>query len=76
MTDWTELNLAHWDERAAPHAASEGYAVQRFLDDPGFLSDVVTFDRAGWATSPGCAAFTCSATSVRTPCRCTGSAPG
>jgi SAM-dependent methyltransferase len=45
MTDWTELNLAHWDERAAPHAASEGYAVQRFLDDPGFLSEVVTFDR-------------------------------
>ncbi len=45
MTDWTELNLAHWDERAAPHAAAEGYAVQRFLDDPAFLSEVVTFDR-------------------------------
>ena len=45
MTDWTELNLAHWNERAAPHAAAEGYAVQKFLDDPGFLSDVVTFDR-------------------------------
>jgi SAM-dependent methyltransferase len=45
MTDWTELNLAHWDERAAPHAASANYAVQRFLDDPGFLSEVVTFDR-------------------------------
>jgi SAM-dependent methyltransferase len=45
MTDWTELNLAHWDERAAPHAASESYAVRRFLDDPEFLSEVVTFDR-------------------------------
>jgi SAM-dependent methyltransferase len=45
MTDWTAVNLAHWDERAAPHAASESYAVQRFVDDPQFLSDVVTFDR-------------------------------
>jgi SAM-dependent methyltransferase len=42
--DWIELNRANWDERAAPHAASPGYAVQRFIDDPTFLSDVVRFD--------------------------------
>jgi SAM-dependent methyltransferase len=38
------LNLAHWDERAPAHAASPGYAVDRFAEDPAFLSDVVRFD--------------------------------
>ena len=38
------VNRAHWDERAAPHVASPGYAVQRFADDPEFLSEVVRFD--------------------------------
>ncbi len=33
-----------WDERAPAHAASPDYAVQRFLDDPDWLSDVVRFD--------------------------------
>jgi SAM-dependent methyltransferase len=40
-----ELNRANWDERVAAHVASADYAVQRFLDDPGFLSDVVRFDQ-------------------------------
>lgn len=44
MSDWIELNRANWDERAAPHAASPDYAVQRFVDEPDFLSDVVRFD--------------------------------
>jgi SAM-dependent methyltransferase len=44
MEDWVELNRTNWDERAAPHAASPDYAVQRFVDDPAFLSDVVRFD--------------------------------
>ncbi len=39
-----EVNLAHWDERAPAHAASPGYAVDRFVADPGHLSDVVRFD--------------------------------
>jgi SAM-dependent methyltransferase len=39
-----ELNRASWDERAAAHAASPDYAVQRFVDDPAHLSDVVRFD--------------------------------
>ncbi len=44
VDDWVELNRASWDERAVPHAASADYAVQRFLDEPDFLSDVVRFD--------------------------------
>jgi SAM-dependent methyltransferase len=43
--DYRSLNLANWDERAPAHAASPGYSVQRFIDDPGFHSDVVSFDR-------------------------------
>ena len=42
--DWAELNRLNWDERAAPHVASPDYAVQRFVDEPEFLSDVVRFD--------------------------------
>ena len=37
-------NLAAWDERAPAHARAPGYNVQRFLDDPQYLSDVVRFD--------------------------------
>ena len=44
MEDWTELNRRNWDERAAPHSASPDYAVQRFVDEPEFISDVVRFD--------------------------------
>ena len=44
MTDWTALNRSNWDERAAPHAESPDYAIDRFIADPTFLSDVVRFD--------------------------------
>ncbi len=44
MEDWTELNRASWDERAAPHAASDDYALDRFAAQPDFLSGVVRFD--------------------------------
>ena len=44
VDDWTVLNRANWDERAEPHAASADYAVDRFVADPEFLSDVVRFD--------------------------------
>jgi SAM-dependent methyltransferase len=46
VTDYRAVNLANWNERAAAHAASPGYGVQRFADDPAFLSEVVRFDRA------------------------------
>ncbi|MFB9322354.1 class I SAM-dependent methyltransferase [Cryptosporangium minutisporangium] len=44
MDDYRELNRASWDDRAAAHAASQDYAVDRFRVDPTFLSDVVQFD--------------------------------
>ena len=44
MDRYLELNRASWDERAPAHAASADYALQRFVEDPGFLSDVVRFD--------------------------------
>ncbi|WP_433202426.1 class I SAM-dependent methyltransferase [Nocardia sp. CA-107356] len=42
--DYRILNKANWDERAPAHAASHDYAVDRFVADPEFLSDVVRFD--------------------------------
>jgi SAM-dependent methyltransferase len=43
MTDYRDVNRAAWDDRAAAHAASPDYDVQRFAD-PGHLSAVVRFD--------------------------------
>jgi SAM-dependent methyltransferase len=39
------LNRANWDDRAPAHAASPEYAIDRFVADPSFLSDVARFDR-------------------------------
>jgi hypothetical protein len=44
MDEYLRVNRANWDERAPAHAASPGYEVQRFIDDPSFLSRVVRFD--------------------------------
>lgn len=44
MTDFLRDNRESWDERAPAHAASPDYQVQRFINDPGHLSDVVRFD--------------------------------
>ncbi len=44
MTDWIALNRETWDERAAVHAASADYGVERFVSESDFLSDVVRFD--------------------------------
>jgi len=46
MDDYLAINRANWDERASAHAASPDYAVDRFIEDPAFLSEVVRFDRA------------------------------
>jgi SAM-dependent methyltransferase len=43
--DYRSPSRANWDERAPAHAASPGYSVQSFLDDPTHLSEVVGFDR-------------------------------
>jgi SAM-dependent methyltransferase len=45
VTDYRDVNRANWDERAAVHAASPEYGLDRFVADPAFLSDTVTFDR-------------------------------
>jgi SAM-dependent methyltransferase len=42
--DYLTVNRANWDERVPAHVASPGYRVQRFIDDPAHLSDVVRFD--------------------------------
>lgn len=44
MDDYRSINRASWDERAPAHAASPDYAVERFIADPEFISDVVRFD--------------------------------
>jgi SAM-dependent methyltransferase len=44
--DYRDVNKASWDERAPAHAASPGYAFERFVADPTFISDVVRFDLA------------------------------
>ncbi|MBO9532472.1 MAG: class I SAM-dependent methyltransferase [Solirubrobacteraceae bacterium] len=44
MEDWLEINRLNWDERADAHAASPDYAVERFVADPAYLSEVVRFD--------------------------------
>jgi len=43
--DYRDINRASWDERAPAHAASPDYNTQSFVDDPGFISAVVRFDR-------------------------------
>lgn len=45
IDDYRRLNRASWDDRAAAHAASQDYAVDRFRVDPTFLSHVVQFDQ-------------------------------
>ena len=42
--DYLAVNRLNWDERAPAHAASDGYAIERFVEDPSYISDVVRFD--------------------------------
>ena len=47
MEDFLAANRANWDDRAMAHATRTGlgYGIQRYVEDPGRLSDVVRFDR-------------------------------
>ena len=45
VDEYLDINRANWDQRAPAHATSPGYNVQKFIDDPSIISDVVTFDR-------------------------------
>jgi hypothetical protein len=44
VDDYQARNRASWDERAGAHRSSPDYAVERFLEDEHFLSQVVRFD--------------------------------
>jgi SAM-dependent methyltransferase len=45
VTDYREVNLANWEDRAQAHAESDNYGFERFVADPEHLSTVVRFDR-------------------------------
>jgi SAM-dependent methyltransferase len=45
VNEYMKANQANWDQRAPAHAMSPGYNVQRFIDDPAFIGEVVQFDR-------------------------------
>jgi SAM-dependent methyltransferase len=45
MPDYVAINRANWDERAPAHAASTDYAIDRFVNDPEYLSGAVRLDR-------------------------------
>ena len=47
MQHHLDANRANWDDRAAAHAVRTGlgYGVQRYVNDPALVSDVVSFDR-------------------------------
>ena len=45
VNEYMKVNQANWDQRAPAHAKSPGYNVQRFIDDPAFIGEVVQFDR-------------------------------
>jgi SAM-dependent methyltransferase len=51
MTDYSTVNLAHWNSRVPHHVA--GYGLDLFLSDPHHLSDVVRFDRPRLGTLEG-----------------------
>jgi len=42
--EYRGINHANWESRVPAHAASEGYGLRRFVNDPAHLSDVVRFD--------------------------------
>ena len=41
MEEYQRLNRAMWDSRAARHAASTSYDLDRYRRDPHAISDVV-----------------------------------
>ncbi len=43
MDEQRAANRANWDDRVAGHI--DGYRVDRYIDDPSHMSDIVMFDR-------------------------------
>jgi SAM-dependent methyltransferase len=38
-------NLANWNDRVPIHAGPDGYRIQRYIEDPSRISEMVEFDR-------------------------------
>ena len=45
MDEYAFVNKANWESRVPLHVASVDYGLQRFVEDPTYISDVVQFDR-------------------------------
>ena len=45
LDEFRKANLDSWNERADVHASSKFYNLQRYVDDPNYLSITVEFDR-------------------------------
>jgi SAM-dependent methyltransferase len=45
LDEYRLANRANWDSRVDIHFGSEGYGVDKFMNDPTHLSQVVTFDK-------------------------------
>jgi SAM-dependent methyltransferase len=45
VDEYLRVNKANWDDRAPAHAASAHYGLDRYVEDPTWLSRVVRFDR-------------------------------
>lgn len=51
---YTRTNLENWESRVPIHTGPRGYDLQRFVDDPEALSDVVAFDAPRLGDLSGC----------------------
>lgn len=45
LDQYRRANRDNWDARVPLHFGSEEYGISRYIDDPGHLSSVVTYDR-------------------------------
>ena len=44
LDEYRAANRDNWDDRVPIHYGSEDYAIQKFIDDPTYVSDVIHFD--------------------------------
>ena len=49
----SETNRANWDARVDIHVGSDIYGIQRFVDDPAFVGEIVRFDSAKFGDVTG-----------------------
>ena len=44
LDEYRAANRDNWDDRVPIHWGSDDYAIQKFIDDPKYVSDVIQFD--------------------------------